>query len=270
MTSLLRDIELDWLTVKLGDIISVSPITAGYTNQCYWVKSKAHNQKSSQANWFIKRFNPDRLTTSELKAESQVRQWAENNALSLITQYSNAHLGLLVQAYCPKGDLHSDIRPVSQKIIILAAQLALIHQTPINNSLSASLVSDVTSQNLYQDVMALIAKNRLSKNDLTHLLEQTSIADNQSNRNCICHGDLSFQNILNTQPHTVTDWEYARLAEVEYDLASAIVINQLTDMQANELIAHYQDLNSCGLSRDKIRRYRDIFTQINALWFQAS
>jgi len=98
-----------------------------------------------------------------------------------------------------------------------------------------------------------------------------------------CHGDVNFANVLlnsnqpkDTVPGLLIDFEYVGLAELEFDLAMFIAINDLIAGQAVEnvilkIAKQYQALSPYKLQPcvDKITNYLLLCFLMNGLWYQA-
>ncbi len=82
----------------------------------------------------------------------------------------------------------------------------------------------------------------------------------------VCHGDVNFSNVLFTENPCLIDFEYACLAEPEYDLAMMIAINLLNAEQQKSLLSRYEKLSSIKISDKNIKLYLSYCYLINGLW----
>lgn len=85
-----------------------------------------------------------------------------------------------------------------------------------------------------------------------------------------CHNDLSFSHILiPVNPDTtvqVVDWEYAGYGHPLFDLASAIEINRLDNVQSEALCAAYADSQRQTVLLSEVAFWRALVKLMNALW----
>ena len=246
--------DIKWIEEKVGSVHSIKILTSGLTNNCFKVKTQT-------GLFFVKKFNLSRLDKQAIQNEQQVRQWAESVNLSPLTFFYSQTLNLLIQRFEVAGDLASSNLAMDDKIQQVATCLARLHQQALQPH------TKLTKQDLTHESSLLIARAQRSTADYKNLIQLCKKLDENSQLNCLCHGDMSFQNLLLGSENKIIDWEYARLAEVEYDLASSIVINQLTLAQQQSLIEKYQAaMANKRISIDKITDYQIVFTEINKLW----
>lgn len=83
-----------------------------------------------------------------------------------------------------------------------------------------------------------------------------------------CHHDLQAEHIFATDPIHVIDWEYAGYGHPEFDIASAIIINDLYEDEINELLASYHEQNGSIVHRDDLRDWLRLVALINRIWFE--
>ncbi|WP_162272306.1 phosphotransferase [Thalassotalea crassostreae] len=144
-------------------------------------------------------------------------------------------------------------------------------------------VSAIKLQKVIQQLLRAVNLSDEQNSDILGRVNQIvdEIAIDKSNL-VSCHGDINLNNILLTD-HTnchigsnliqLVDWEYACLAEREYEVAMCASINQLSRSQTADLVHYYQQLSSINgvatvkLDNNKVTRYLVICNIINHLWF---
>lgn len=88
-----------------------------------------------------------------------------------------------------------------------------------------------------------------------------------------CHGDLNFSNVLiadnGARTSYLVDYEYACMAEPEYDIAMTLAVNQLEDVALEPLLGQYQSLfaTDVALSSRRVKQYLAFAYLINGLWY---
>ncbi len=250
---------LDYLTHKLGEIQSLTTIPSGQTNTCVKVEIKETDQS---ALYFVKILNSKKLDQSEMANEGFARNWATENGLTPPCLFERAEIGTYIYPYIPNANLADAEITMADKINILAECLAELHKIAKPNK------QGILKQRLATEI-DLYAQSNPNANIDPNLLLLAQQLDAQSPLNCVCHGDLSFDNIINCQPAMLVDWEYARISEPAYDLASAIVINNLSPIQERKLIYLYQGLMGFPVRKflaERIHQYKKIFNLLNDLW----
>lgn len=84
-----------------------------------------------------------------------------------------------------------------------------------------------------------------------------------------CHNDLALEHILMTSPIAVVDWEYAGYGHPWFDIASAIVINQLGSEQQYQLCSAYQAASGIETEKTDLMPWCQLVKVINDLWSSA-
>ena len=257
--SLLTADELLWLSsVNIGKIVSVQPFAYALTNQVFLLT----DENSQQV--VFKRLNLKARDRHDRRRELAVQKLASERGLTPVVladceQYR-------VQTYI-KGETLDSACVAPHIIELLAAQLQIIHQLPTEHA---------RPQRLAYELRTL--KKQLNKSidegKFQHFLQLATELDKGCIRDTLCHGDLSFSNLLQAENGQIKilDWEYAVLACPAYDLASSCSINGFTAQQQAQLINYYYLLNKAHLSlslaqlKKECALYRSVFTYLNELW----
>ncbi|WP_416305890.1 phosphotransferase [Neptunicella sp. SCSIO 80796] len=74
----------------------------------------------------------------------------------------------------------------------------------------------------------------------------------QAKRDCFCHHDLAFEHICLSPKGILLDWEYAARSNRYFDIANAVLVNQLSNKHIKLLCGYYGRQN--GLSEASVLR----------------
>ena len=235
---------------NFGPILNIEPINKGYSNQCF--KLLVLDGSNQHQNLFVKSLN--NKDAAHIQHEQQARCIAEKAQLTPKCLLQNTQQKLLVIEYV-QADKQACIQDIARLLAYthgIASQLVQIHQP------------NIIPQRLAADIQALAPADKLDK----ALLELAQQLDNKCTNQVFCHGDISRDNILKTLKKTyLVDWEYARMASVEYDVAASICINQLNTTEQNQLIDEYQKHSQSSINQDLLQQYIQVFEYLNNLWF---
>jgi thiamine kinase-like enzyme len=251
--------ELVWLSeLNLGELVKVKQFAHAITNQVFLLTY------DNQQAYIFKRLNMQARNQQQRKRELLVQKLASDSDLTpkLLVSCDNYRL----QAYFPGKTLDSAALD-NQMVELFAAQLHLIHQLPALYAPPARLAGEL--QLLKKQLTKPIEESRFN-----HFLQLATQLDKSCTRDLLCHGDLSFNNLLvdKNGQIKIIDWEYAVLACAAYDLAACCSINKLNTAAQTRLINHYYLLNQEKLSlslaqfNDQYQLYHALFTYLNELW----
>jgi thiamine kinase-like enzyme len=255
---LLKTDELNWLAdLHLGKFVTVQEFTDSRTNQVFLIKT------DNQQHYIFKRLNNKARDRGDRQSELLVQKLASDRDLSskVLASCDNYRL----QEYF-QGEI-IDSRAPERCTELLALQLHRIHQLPALHAQPQHLAIEL--QKLKEQLTQPIDESRFKR-----FLEQAKQLDKSCCADTLCHGDLSFNNILQNKNRQISilDWEYAVLACAAYDLAACSSINGLNQTQQILLIEHYYMLNQekLSLSLSQLKKqyalYLSLFTYLNQLW----
>ncbi|MGB5445075.1 MAG: phosphotransferase [Psychromonas sp.] len=251
--------ELTWISARnMGALVSVQPLKLALSNEVFLL-TFSNGQKT-----VFKRLNQTVRDPHDRSCELRVHQLANDAGFTPKVLVCNALYQL--QEYFP-GDVLSNSPLTSQTLKQLALQLTKIHQLPAVHARPQRLAASLRQLKEKTDKPVDAAV-------FSRILNRAIALDNSSPKNCLCHGDLSLNNLLinDRQQIKILDWEYAALACPAYDLASCICINALNTLQQEALLREYYLLNKEHLSRSLVvlqqecSVYLTVFDYLNALW----
>ncbi|WP_016954511.1 phosphotransferase [Catenovulum agarivorans] len=235
---------------NFGSILNIEPINKGYSNQCF--KLQVLDGSNQHQNLFVKSLN--NKDAAHIQHEHQARSIAEQAQLTPKCLLQNTQHKLLVTEY-----VQTDTQACIEDIALL-----LVHTHSSDSQLVQIHQPNIIPQRLAADIQALASADKI---DIT-LLELAKQLDSDCTNQVFCHGDISRDNILKTRDKTyLVDWEYARMASAEYDLAASICINQFNTAEQNQLVDEYQKHSQSSINQDLLLQYIQVFEYLNKLWF---
>ena len=258
MSALTAD-ELTWLAaLNIGQIVSVQPFADALTNQVFLLTDENGQQT------VFKRLNLKARNRQDRKRELAVHKLASARGVTPKVLAGSDKYRL--QEYI-KGNTLSGTAVALYTIELLAAQLQIIHQLPAVHARPQQLAVELQS-------LRKKLNREIDESEFNHFQRLATQLDKSSTRDILCHGDLSFNNILLAENGQIKilDWEYAVLACAAYDLASCCCINGLSSEQQAQLINHYYLLQKHHLSlslaqlKKECALYCSVFTYLNEIW----
>ncbi len=125
-------------------------------------------------------------------------------------------------------------------------------------------LAKITTELLEKSSLSAMTKTKLAR----HIKQILADVASESSQLVVCHGDLNFSNVLLSEDNTwLLDWEYSIFAEIEYDIAMTISINQITGIDREFFIQQYCKNSNNPVNSLKVSVYIELAHIINALWF---
>lgn len=251
--------EVTWLlSLSLGEIDNITQFTNGLTNQVFLITFENSKQV------VFKRLNLKARDLTIRKSELRVQQLASDEGISPKVIADCQQYRVLEYI---SGHVFTSDSPTQETISILVSQLHKIHQLPANYALPQCLANELMTLNnqLHQSTDQAV---------FSHFWQLAQQLDQDSPKDTLCHGDLSFNNIIQADDGSikVLDWEYSVLACPAYDLAFSCAINQLNKQQQKLMIDRYYALNKIN-NEDYLQQlhqqsalYLSVFEYLNKLW----
>jgi thiamine kinase-like enzyme len=256
--SLLTTEELTWfLSLGLGKIEEITQFTHALTNHVFLI-----NLENGQQVVF-KRLNLKARDLSIRKSELLVQRLASGEGISprVIADCEQYRVSEYIT-----GTVLTD-SATTETVKLLATQLYKIHQLPAEFALSQCLADELVTLN-----------NQLNKSidqiEFNYFWQLAQKLDKSSPMDTLCHGDLSFNNMIKAKDGSVKilDWEYTVLACPAYDLAFSSAINEFNEQQQKKFIDYYYALNKTN-NLDDLQQlqaetilYLSVFKYLNKLW----
>ncbi|MCG6200930.1 phosphotransferase [Psychromonas antarctica] len=256
---LLKIDELSWLAEQhIGEIVTVQEFIDSRTNQVFLLETD-----NQQHHYIFKRLNRKARDRRDRQSELLVQKLASDRDLSpkILASCDDYRL----QEYFQGETI--DCSATEHCTELLASQLHRIHQLPALHAQRQHLAIEL--QKLKDQLTQAIDEPRFER-----FLQQAKQLDKSCCADVLCHGDLSFNNLLQNknQQIKILDWEYVVLACSAYDLAACSSINGLNQALQMQLIEHYYLLNQEKLSlslsqlKQQYALYLSLFTYLNELW----
>lgn len=224
---------------------TIAPIVAGLSSQCYQVEA-------DNKTFFAK------LITST--NEINICLHAASQNLGPIVIYHDRYW--LINEYIAGENLALSSQSIDKKIIIALELMVKCHQMAIK-----PLALDPKSI-----VDELIENTSFSNRQKTKLLQTAKqlIPQLKHTKNLVCcHGDLNFSNMLIDPKEStyLVDFECARAAPAEYDLAMFIAVNNINKNKIPTIIKHYIKYASIDIELPLLNHFLRFCYLINGLWY---
>lgn len=242
----------------MGKPVDIEQFLHARTNQVFLLTF------DNQHTYIFKRLNKQARDAQQRQRELLVQKLASDSGLTPALLACSDDYRL--QTYFP-GKTLASVALDHHSGELFAAQLHLIHQLPALHAPTASLACEL-------QLLKKQLKRPIDESKFDHFLQLARQLDNSCSRDLLCHGDLSFNNLLidSNGQIQIIDWEYAVIACAAYDLAACSSINQFNEDEQMRLINHYYALNHKNLSQSlaqlkaQYKLYHSLFTYLNELW----
>ncbi|NMH59555.1 phosphotransferase [Alteromonas ponticola] len=169
---------------------------------------------------------------------------------------------LWVESWCEPKPLSAN---ATEQITALANGLSTIHSQPI----TARPLELFERLKHYLKVAQIPSDDPLAQrtNELSKRLHPGS----DDSALTLCHNDLALAHILDSAAPVIVDWEYAAMGNRYFDIASAIVINNLSEDQSDSLCSLYAE--AAKLDHDhvvhNVNQQVEMVKLTNTLWQRA-
>ena len=183
--------------------------------------------------------------------------------------YSDQHW--LVSDFISGGELNDSTLCLNDRLKVAVDLMQKLHhlklELPVLNI--ANVISQLLTQGTYQASQI---------NLINQIAKYLSLTINVKG-DVVCHGDINFSNILvvNTFPiqHYLIDFECTCLADIEYDIAMLLAINNLDKIYYQAVVHlyetaynnYYNNQKSITIDMKLVMRYLAFSYVINGLWF---
>ncbi|WP_088332015.1 phosphotransferase [Lacimicrobium sp. SS2-24] len=224
----------------IGDDIQLQRINAGEINHNYRLTT-------GQRHYFLKCFADNTPTRLDRQALFRLQQQLAVAGLAPEPLFLSLQHGFLLETWHDIKTLEEVDVTSEDKVSILAARLARIHHQPV----------DCAELNLVDDWQGYLAQLGLTSGPLFEKAQAYQEYWQQAPKNTLCHHDLAFEHLCIEPQGMVLDWEYAACSVAEFDLASAMMINQLDDQQSRVLTERY--------ARVMQRNEQSVWLQVQAM-----
>ena len=245
-------------------IVAVEEITSGLSQRSFKVSCDNHQC------FYAKYFNDDNSEYAQI--EKEVLQNSTSTEITMPLLYSDQQW--IITPFIQANDLSEIELPITNKLYI-ALDLMLTFQQIKIQSVNIKPISFIAHGDFYVRSLAL---NEQQQHILRSLLSDDESIKPESV--VLCHGDLNFTNMLYdlrlndnlSQPNAnIIDFECCCYAEVEYEIAMLIAVNNLFNYAPIETIItdikDYLHNKNMIISANKVMRYLFKSLLLNALWY---
>ncbi|NQY63298.1 MAG: phosphotransferase [Alteromonadaceae bacterium] len=274
--------NVDEITNDITDLpcfsqrIKISEIKQGYSHQCYKVTEQG-------IDYFVKFLGGQNVGEPSIPKQNTPKQ----NTIKHVDVCTEQHFCLvasamgitpalyyqseqwLVSEYIQEKTLADLELPLLEKAKICIEVMSQFHQisidlpelkpeTIIDELLGPDAFSEVISEvfSVAQREFIQTIKDKL--NEVLHPLN-----------NICCHGDINFANVFPLKTPKLVDFECVCLADVEYDLAMMVAVNEIPLNYLPQLVSYYQKISPANIKIDtgSVMRYLVFCYLINGLWY---
>lgn len=162
----------------------------------------------------------------------------------------------VLQAFVEGLTLTQSPLPRTEKLTIMVGLMVTLHQTRV----------DYQGPSFWQRLegyFACASEQQLTR--IRALQDQLTIDAAQS---CLCHFDLSFDNIVLTERPVALDWEYASFGNPAVDFASAMLINRCSVAEQHDCFDEYRRQSPVSLKWDDVLAALQLMQWVNDIWYQ--
>lgn len=248
---------VDELTQFLGKNIEIKAIQGGALNLSFCVLC-------DDKRYFLKLFDDSTTALIERSRLFYQQLMLERKGMAPMPLYLSNKNDFQLDQWVDGITLNQSQLSKSEKCQRLAQALHTIHQLDIA----------IPKLDLEKDWQRYISISNtllssIQQNELTELLSfwQQECAE----LSVVCHNDLSFSHVVETEQNLIFDWEYIAVTSPFFDIASCCKINQLNAHERQILIKEYAQ---CSLFdelkvKEKVNKMQPIVDKTYELWTKA-
>lgn len=241
----------------VGDDIQVDALQGGAINSSFCVGQ-------GQQRYFLKLFDGSTALKLDRKTLFKQQQCLAERGLAAQPVYLSHNSDFQLDQWIDGATLQQSTLSRAEQCKLLALTLSKIHsvEMPLEK---LDLAGD------WQYYLSLIPR-LLSAFEQKQLDVMLQYWQQQSTEDCVlCHNDLAFSHITLAPSTVVFDWEYSALSNPFFDIASAIIINELSAAEQELLFMHYANYKKLPVSlvTQKVNCMLPLVLKTNELWTMA-
>ncbi|WP_322406433.1 phosphotransferase [Idiomarina sp. PL1-037] len=232
----------------------IQELASGQSNQTLWLRTKTED-------YVLKRWRYEQVFAVDRELEVSIQKELAQQTLAPDVFDYDVEQGWLLQPYYQAPSLQQMTLSPLSKATVLAETLSKIHNTRVD--IPAWSMTERVEHYLQQlrSVNSAVAGQMSQK-----LAPMQPLLEDWLSYPVLCHNDLSMNHILMTEPVRVIDWEYAGIGHPLFDIASAIVVNELSDDVAVRLIAEYERVAHYQIDRQRLAQWCEFVEWLNKVW----
>ncbi len=227
----------------------------GYNNTNYLVKSKSKD-------YVLRVFHSKDSLNRKFEYQIQKKAFLKNIGAKPFYFKKNSYL---IYKYI-KG-IHK-IKLQKKDLKILIKSIKNLHNISINKKLSKNLNNLKVLKNNFYTYKTLL-KDKTSHKEIYKAIKEIKKLKEYPFYKGLCHYDLNPQNIIFQRKKVVfIDWEYARIDDIFFDLASICIEFKLSKKKEIYLLNLYFDKNLENKYLKKLNSYKLIYKILRKLWLK--
>lgn len=238
----------------IGRPREIQLLTSGQSNQTLRLRTDTED-------YVLKRWRYEQVFAVDRELEVSIQtQLAQHSLAPEVLDY-HIEQGWLLQPYYQVPSLQQVTLSPVIKATVLAETLSKIHNTRVD--ISAWSMAERVEHYLQQlgSVNPPVAAQMRQK-----LAPMQPLLDDWLSYPVLCHNDLSMNHLLMTDPIRVIDWEYAGIGHPLFDIASAMVVNELSDEAAARLMTEYEKITGYKIDRQRLAQWCEFVEWLNTVW----
>lgn len=239
----------------IGADFHLQPLPSGAINRSY-------SLQAGQQRYFLKCFADNTPTRLNRQALFSMQKQLAEAGLASEPCYLSEQCSFMLETWQEVRTLEDIEVSFEEKVLILAGRMARIHQQKI----------DCPELDLVSDWHHYLQLAGIKSGALCNKVAEHQEYWQQLAKTTFCHHDLAFAHLCIQPQGMVLDWEYQARSVAEFDLACAILLNELDDRQARMLVERYasameQDSLAIWLQTQNMLPLAELTGE---LWYQAA
>ncbi|GGD55917.1 phosphotransferase [Lacimicrobium alkaliphilum] len=239
----------------IGTDFQLKALPCGAINSSYELQAGNHR-------YFLKCFAKNTPTRLDRRALFAMQKQLATAGLAAEPVYFSETGEFVLEAWQDFKTLEDIDVSTDEKVLILAGRMARIHQQPVH----------CPELDLISDWSRYLKLARISCGALYNNVAKYERHWRALSKNTFCHHDLAFAHICIEPQGMVLDWEYQARSVAEFDLACAVLVNQLDDRYARALVERY----ASAMEQDSLALWLQTQTMLplaeltSELWYLAA
>jgi aminoglycoside phosphotransferase (APT) family kinase protein len=247
------------LGTTLGRILAIAPIESGTSGESYWVDT-------DRSRYVAKLFSSDSDVLLGPRAQFDLLDRLLPAGIAPRPAAYDQSAGLLVTEYiADAAAVGPDEIRKPKRIRQIAGLLGRLHRTAVDAPI---FDPEACARRYFARLGGLAGLSPSDRQRAEDLLELAASPDPGSP--CLCHNDLTADNILFGRAPMLIDFDYAGLAPPVFDLASVTVMNDFTLAQERELLNAYDHDAESRFNAAEFAKVQRLIRLLSHFWSLAS
>jgi len=238
----------------IGRPCEIQLLASGQSNQTLRLRTDTED-------YVLKRWRYEQVFAVDRELEVSIQKELAQQALAPEVLAYDAKQGWFLQPYYQAPSLQQVTLSPLIKATVLAETLSKIHNTRVD--IPAWSMSERVEHYLQQ---LRLVNSAVAAQMSQKLVPMQPLLEDWLSYPVLCHNDLSMNHILMADPIRIIDWEYAGIGHPLFDIASAIVVNELSDQASVRLITEYEKIAHYQIDRQRLAQWCEFVEWLNKVW----